>query len=429
VFDVITTPITEGNTILLDKINSLQSKLNTTTDPGIQTTFKAQISALQSQVQTFQINQATSTTTQAPATAPTINVFSSKVQDLGTIVNELNTAVGDTKNQLVKTINQSVTDIVNNTTSTSGQIADINKINALQDKLIKKVDSSLSTSTAITSADINNLNIEINKGINDIQIAASGNTTTVEGNNTPAVNITNTLSALGETVDAQTEILKSQGGDLLYKDTNKDGISDYDSVYVYNMSPATPSPVSTYEGKSINASDKILLGFDPTQKEIVEVKKEQPEESTITPVSTYKVKEVALTEKKEVVFKGQALPNSFVTIYIYSTPIMVTVKTDSNGEWQYVLNKELENGDHTVYTATVNNSGNIIAKSTPFAFTKTAEAATLKDIPLISATSNASTPGLLDNNNLYGIVIILIMAMILILVVIGMTSKKNKENS
>jgi len=229
--------------------------------------------------------------------------------------------------------------------------------------------------------------------------------------------------------DVKEQLSKVEGGDLLYKDSNKDGISDYDSVYVYNLNPAKPSPISVYEGKTVNASQKILLGFDPTKSEIVEVNKEQPVASPSPIVSTYKVKEVALTQKKEIILKGQALPNSFVTVYIYSTPIIVTVKTDSQGGWQYVLNKELENGDHTIYTATVNNSGNIVAKSNGYLFTKTAAAVTLKNLPsTVSANSaNTNKPGFFGGNNLYVVLLVAALAVIIVLVLIGITSKRKQK--
>ncbi len=227
--------------------------------------------------------------------------------------------------------------------------------------------------------------------------------------------------------DIKEQLSKIEEGDLLYKDSNKDGISDYDSIYVYNINPTKPSPVSSYEGKSINASEKILLGFDPTQSKIVKINIEQPLESTAFVVSSYKVKEVMLTEKKEVILKGQALPNSFITLYIYSTPIIVTVKTDSKGEWQYVLDKELENGDHTVYTATVNNSGNIIAKSSPYLFTKTAEAATLKDVPMMETSVDANKPGLLEGNNIYVIIVFVAIVIIVVLILVGLISKRKEQ--
>lgn len=345
---------------------------------------------------------------------------------MGTVVEERKVVVDNSKEQLVQTINQSVTDIINKT-QTSGQTTDIAKITALHDELLKKVDSSLSTPTAITPTDVTNLKTEINKSIDDIQVVAGVSTTVAQAPDTSSQAITNTLNTLSQTVTSQTDVLKAQSVDLLYKDTNKDGISDYDSVYVYNISPTVPSPVSSYEGKTINAADKILLGFDPTKSEIVKVNVEQPVASTIAPVSTYKVKEVALTKNNAIVLTGQALPNSFITIYIYSTPIIVTVKTDSNGQWQYVLDKELESGDHTVYTATVNNSGNIVAKSSGFLFTKTAEAVSPTDLPITDASTNTQQPNLLGNSSLYIIIISVFVIIVMILILIGIASKRNKE--
>ncbi|OGI62410.1 hypothetical protein A2818_02505 [Candidatus Nomurabacteria bacterium RIFCSPHIGHO2_01_FULL_40_12] len=414
-------------------MNVLQNRLNNTTNTRTQASLKTQISALQDQVQIPQSNQVngetttTATTNTTPITITTTNVFSSKVEGLGLVVEERKKAVDNSKAQLVKIINESVTAIITNT-ETSGKKTDTSRIYTLRDELLLKVDSSLGALTEdITPANINDLQIEIKKGIENVRSVA-GDNRAIAQNDLSSKDITNTLNTLSGAVNDQAEALKAQGGDLLYKDSNKDGISDYDSVYVYNMSPTALSPVSTYEGKTINAAEKILLGFDPTQSEIVEVNKEQPTESIIASVPTYQVKEVALTENKAVLLKGQALPNSFITIYIYSTPIMVTVKTDSKGEWQYVLDKELENGDHTVYTASVNNSGNIIAKSPGYLFTKTAEAASLKDLPLAGASVEANKPGLLEGNNLYVIVTVLVLIIVTVLVLIGMTSKKNKEN-
>jgi len=353
------------------------------------------------------------------------NEFSSKIQDLGLVVEERQKAVDDSKEQLVRIINKSVVDIIKDD-KTSRQKTDTAKINILRDELLKNVDSSLPTPTIVTSTDINNLKTEINKRIEDIKSTTAGNVTISTTNDTNLKDIAYTLDLLSESISNQSETLKKREADLLYKDSNEDGISDYDSIYIYNINPNQPSQVSIYEGKSISASDKILLGLDPTKSEVVKVNKEQPLESKALVVLTYKVKEVTLTEKKEVVITGQALPNSFITLYIYSTPIIVTVKTDSRGEWRYVLDKELENGDHTIYTATVNNSGNIIAKSSGYLFTKTAEAATLKDIPTVGASADTNKPGLLEGNNLYIIITMAIIIIMMILIIIGITSKKIK---
>jgi len=362
--------------------------------------------------------------------SPITNSFPTKAENLGLIVEKLNTEVISSKEQLTKTINQNVTDIIS-TNEVSNQETDIVKINTLHNELLTKIDSSLSTSATVTPARIDNLKTEINKGISDIKSATGKDMKAEETNDTSSENIANTLDTLSETVRNTFQTLSNEGGDLLYKDSNQDGISDYESIYVYNIDPNIPTPVSTYQGRTINASEKILLGFDPTESELVKVNKEEPIWSSASVVSTYKVKNVALTaDKKEVVLKGQALPNSFITLYIYSTPIIVTVKTNSDGEWEYILDKELENGEHTVYVATVNNSGNIVAKSSGFLFTKTAEAVTLSNIPIAEASVNTQgtdKPSLFKDYNFYGIILVVILFLVLMIILTGMTVKTIKK--
>ena len=363
------------------------------------------------------------TNIQTTDTTITTTDFSSKVEDLGRIFEERKMTIENTRERLINTINEKIADIIKNA-ETSGRKIDIDKINALREKLLQKIGSGLLRDTTLTPKEISNLKTDIDRGINDVKITLNKDTAVPPIAEITLKDVTNTLNTLSEVVSNQTETINQQGGDLLYKDSNKDGISDYDSIHVYFMNPTSSSPISNYEGKNVNAAEKILLGFDPTQPELVKVEKEQPVESVAPIVPTYKVQEVALTETKEVVLKGQALPNSFITLYIYSTPIIVTIKTDERGEWQYVLDKELENGDHTIYTATVNNSGNIIAKSPGYLFTKTAEAVTLRDVPIAEASTNTNEPELLDSNNLYAIIITVAMAIIMILILVGMTSKK-----
>jgi len=81
---------------------------------------------------------------------------------------------------------------------------------------------------------------------------------------------------------------------------------------------------------------------------------------------------VEIKEKEEKVLKiqGKAPPHSFVTIYIFSEPIIVVTKTDGNGNWEYILDKPLAEGRHTVYTTVTNNIGEIEKSSEPFEFAR-----------------------------------------------------------
>lgn len=70
----------------------------------------------------------------------------------------------------------------------------------------------------------------------------------------------------------------------------------------------------------------------------------------------------------KVTFSGFAPPGSAVNIYIYSEPIVVTTKTNENGDWVYELEQPLEGEKHVAY-ATVRDSSGKIVKSTVFDFT------------------------------------------------------------
>lgn len=369
-------------------------------------------------------------TSTATSTTPTGTVPShilatyQKIQDLSTVVSEVKTVVDITRENIITTIDNSIADYIEERIA-AGQTADMTKVGPLRDELIKKVDISLSKVTEIKTKDIETLRTSVEKGIIDIQAATGTNMATLsEATTATKENIDSVLDTLNDTLASRATALKQQRSDLLYKDSNKDGISDYDAINVYNISPTAPSPTSVHEGKTITAGEKILLGFDPTKKDLVKVTLEEPTVSTASIASTYKVEEVAFSTTNQVVIKGQALPNSYVTIYIYSTPVIVTVKTDANGEWQYTLDKELGNGEHTIYTATVNNAGNIVAKSLPTIFTKTAEAATLGSIPVAELPAEIVEPELLNNKDMYILGFILILIVIIVLALIGIGAQR-----
>ena len=82
---------------------------------------------------------------------------------------------------------------------------------------------------------------------------------------------------------------------------------------------------------------------------------------------------------------GRALPNSFVTLYLYSTPVVVTVKADTEGLWSYTFDLELPDGNHALYVAAIDAGGKIVAKSPAVPFFKSASAAAFSPL-LMSET-------------------------------------------
>jgi hypothetical protein len=69
-----------------------------------------------------------------------------------------------------------------------------------------------------------------------------------------------------------------------------------------------------------------------------------------------------------------------VTLYIYSTPTIVTVKADSLGNWSYDVKENLEDGNHEAFVAVTDNTGKVTSYGDGIAFVKTASAITVRPI-------------------------------------------------
>jgi len=94
-----------------------------------------------------------------------------------------------------------------------------------------------------------------------------------------------------------------------------------------------------------------------------------------------------------------------VRLYIFSDPIVVTVKADESGAWTYILNKELSDGTHQVISAITDSGGHILAKSESFPFIKEAAAVSI-GVPLLPQT--AASPGFFSGASFYALIAIII---------------------
>ena len=217
------------------------------------------------------------------------------------------------------------------------------------------------------------------------------------------------------------------------RDSDHDGLSDIDEVrYGTNPKLADTDMDGFLDG------DEVKNGFDPlkysTGDQNDRIVFESPKESGETKPETYAVKQVTLTQAgaattKKLQLTGKGLPNSFVTIYIFSSdPIVLTVKTDSDGNWTYELDKELADGQHEAYVAVTDNTGKITARSEPLPFVKTAQAVTV--IPAAQAAPAAATQPVSENRaqrDILLLVAIIIAAVAVALATIGLIRHRHTK--
>ncbi len=237
------------------------------------------------------------------------------------------------------------------------------------------------------------------------------------------------------TMDA---FIGERSGVRAYADSDQDGIVDFDEVNIYGTDPNKDD--SDQDG--VSDGEELLANTDPAASVVGEASGdvrpvifEDPaqfgkEASTTLVVSTI----VAGTSETDasgtsrlssMTLSGTGFPNSFVTIFVYSDPIVVTVKTDDYGAWTYTLDKELSDGSHEVYAAVADAKGRVWAKSSPLPFVKTAAAVSVGSSALLPTAPEAPTFfGGKGAIILVGVLVVVLVASILVL---GYVRTKKEE--
>ncbi|MEL6805129.1 MAG: Ig-like domain-containing protein, partial [Bacteroidota bacterium] len=206
-------------------------------------------------------------------------------------------------------------------------------------------------------------------------------------------NLDSKITNLEQQVELTEEIVKDRIGEAITRDSDGDGIGDFDEETIYGTDPL----VADSDNDGFIDGVEILNGYNPNDAspEAI-VAFESPKESGVERPDLLSVESIerntgaTLTPdapEDVAVISGRGLPNSFVTLYIFSSPTIVTVKTDADGSWNYIFDKELDDGQHEVYVGVTDNAGKIVAKSEPLRFVKTAQAFT----PVASAAEDEVT--------------------------------------
>lgn len=246
-------------------------------------------------------------------------------------------------------------------------------------------------------------------------------------------------------------ITERQQTDVL-QDSDNDGVSDYDEVTLFKTDPFSAD--SDSDGFTDGA--EVLGGYDPLDdKRESLITYESPKVQgvvredvlvveTVLPLTTEAnnvssepderqptdTEQPTTATTTKLLIEGKALPNSFVTLYVFSTPIVVTVKTEADGSWRYEFDHELEDGEHEVYVGVTDNAGRIVAKSQPFRFIKEAQAVvSLEAATLAGGTVTPSGDDTFSSIYLlYALVSVSLVAIGLVLILLGLDLRRRRPD-
>lgn len=240
------------------------------------------------------------------------------------------------------------------------------------------------------------------------------------------------IADLQERANVFEEVRRQRSDGNTAIDTDSDGISDIDEVKIYKTNPE----LADTDGDGVNDGIEIMGGYNPLDTKVESLISFQSPKESIALVrdDVLKIEKVTSVipieqpDKKtgSIEIRGSSIPNSFVTLYIFSSPTVVTVSTDADGFFVYTLDKELADGQHDIYVTLTDNAGDIVAQSSAFSFIKDALAIT----PVNAAEGEVAEPVVIteSSNKMYRVVVgVGILAFGLILLMLGITLRPKEE--
>jgi hypothetical protein len=215
------------------------------------------------------------------------------------------------------------------------------------------------------------------------------------------------------------------GSDPDNNDTDGDGLSDGEEVK-NDFNPLGEGELI----RNVTPIETAILNGEILEQPLVDGELKE---------NLMQVNEVMTDEagKNDLEISGTAVPNSVVTLYMYSTiAILANVQADAQGRWTYKFDERLKDGEHDIYATITNEKGEIEVKSNPKSFfIKEARAQEIKDF-IEEKTAEAGTSvqnkttqsrkTLADQIRSYGFVGVAIIIIFLIILWIILHRLKNR---
>jgi hypothetical protein len=187
------------------------------------------------------------------------------------------------------------------------------------------------------------------------------------------------------------EQIKQETNNLTARDSDQDGISDFDEVANFGTNPLMAD--TDFDG--VIDSVELIRMSDPLQADAegVPTLNKNIEDITFDTVVNIKFVGPQIVMSKDnqsedyfVRLEGLSIPNSHVYILSYSTGVIGVVKTSGSGTFSYTIEKDFAIGDHEVAAVLVDATGQIIASSRPYRFSRTENA-------FVAATAMSASAG------------------------------------
>jgi len=213
------------------------------------------------------------------------------------------------------------------------------------------------------------------------------------------------------------------------RDTDGDGIIDTVETLI-GGDPNVPDLTAEQALELIDADVTFTLEERQEKKNSIKsaIFDEPTTQGTLVPEKLKVVKISNFIPKigqNQIVISGVGPINSYLTLFIYSTPIVVTTKTDESGNFTYTLDSDLLDGEHEVYVTLTDDTGKIREKSNPLSFfIRKAQAVSEEEYLRGDLNVDSEKSSTLNN---YVIAVVLLVGVLLIVVFIIYVLKKQKQ--